>query len=572
MDDPADLPRTEEDHDGVTKESTQSHNSDGSPPIIESAALKRFLTEDERMEPWPWRMKSTKLLLYNQGKNKRRSLYIPEDQIYWQSRTSNLLANERENNEAGPSGTTVPTSECMPSTENIDKGLHTKPPSQQAAFPPDVSSSSGVYYSARGSDGGVVSNEELSSSIERRLRDISNTEYAEALRKYHLLSAMEMELNWSGRRAGTGQHVEFGIKEKIPLKVCGLLGEAGTARVEKVKCRRIFLARKSIKCNWKLKLSDVAKELDHLQNLRHAHIIQLIGSYIQGKTFAILLYPVADGHLSDFMQSVEHILASKSTDYHDFRALQSIGRFVTCLTHDVSYIHESRIKHMDIKPQNILVKQSPAYKYLFMVYIADFGFSRSFSNLEHSRTESNTAMTRKYCAPEVARQELRGRSADVFSLGTVFLEMLTVLCGQTLDDLHEYQSTASGLRDYHETLPLVHEWIDKLHRLRPIYITEYRPVVNEKVSPKMLQAGWPTWHETIIDIIRSMIQENPDDRPPARRISEILMESGFSYYCCSASPEPLAEDSSSNSDHGDPIQSQIWRALYVLGTSKSVDI
>ena len=53
-------------------------------------------------------------------------------------------------------------------------------------------------------------------------------------------------------------------------------------------------------------------------------------------------------------------------------------------------------------------------------------------------TEGVTHKTRKYCAPEVARDAPRGRKSDVYSLGCIYLEILTVLTGNCVDDLEEH--------------------------------------------------------------------------------------------------------------------------------------
>ncbi|KAF1836863.1 kinase-like protein, partial [Decorospora gaudefroyi] len=99
-----------------------------------------------------------------------------------------------------------------------------------------------------------------------------------------------------------------------------------------------------------------------------------------------------------------------------------------CLTSAVAFIHGRTTKHMDIKPQNILIREigSSPFDPGWRVYLADFGLSRSFTSQDHSQTDGPTSRTPRYCAPEVYKSERRGRSADIFSLGCVFLEILTV--------------------------------------------------------------------------------------------------------------------------------------------------
>jgi serine/threonine protein kinase len=399
----------------------------------------------------------------------------------------------------------------------------------------NLSSWSGTYYTCISSPSDA--HEQKEPSISSRLRPIQNQEYAEALRKRSLLLPVDEELNWSGREPGMGQHAEFDIKDEVPLEYCGQIGASSTSRVDKVRCRRIFLARKSMVCSRRLTLDEAMGELVHLQELQHPHIVQLVGSYVHGRIFAFLLYPVADYHLADFIRRGEQILASKSTEYDDFMALKSLGRFFSCLTRALEYVHDHTIKHMDIKPQNILVKRSPQYVDGYQVYLADFGVSRSFADMEQSQTDGRTALSPKYCAPEVYNQEMRGRSADIFSLGCVFVEMLTVLCRRRLHELTDHLCDEYGEHSFHSNTPKAIEWLDSLRHLRPSSWISVLPNLQSIYSRRFF---WHWYHNMIISRIVSMLDTNPNERPPAlclaREVSNTLK-------CCQSEREQLvAED------------------------------
>ena len=72
--------------------------------------------------------------------------------------------------------------------------------------------------------------------------------------------------------------------------------------------------------------------------------------------------------------------------------------------------------------------------------------------------------TPEYCAPEMDIGHTRGRSADTFSLGTVFFEMLTV-CSYP-GELEEFNSRlrTKNRRSYAENVPGVFEWLDILQQ------------------------------------------------------------------------------------------------------------
>jgi serine/threonine protein kinase len=237
------------------------------------------------------------------------------------------------------------------------------------------------------------------------------------------------EQNWSGR----GEHVTFDRHERKLvneiLQEEDLLGSTNTAVVQSVRCRRILLARKTIRCGRVMTQSEATNEVAHLKWLSHAHIVRVIGTYTLGQELSILLYPVAQYNLETFLQKIV-----------DDRSLSDIWRrrdilqpLIACLSNAVSYIHQMLIKHMDIKPKNILVRKKNDLKSVdsgpFSVYIADFGIARAYTSLEAASSDGPTMFTRKYAAPEVVDYEQRDQSADIFSLGCVMTEMAAVMAG-----------------------------------------------------------------------------------------------------------------------------------------------
>jgi serine/threonine protein kinase len=258
-----------------------------------------------------------------------------------------------------------------------------------------------------------------------------NTEYAKILLRKQLIPIdLAHEINWSGR----GQHAEFGKHEKhlldYLLHVENTLGSTSTAIVQSVKCRRILLARKTIRCNRRFTKDQAIEEVAHLTRLSHSHIVQAIGTYTVGNELSILLYPVAEYNLETFLDELYPVQLHK----HEWEErVVSLPKGLPCLCNAVLHIHTNMTKHMDIKPTNILVRdvrrcEAPhPFKASFKFYIADFGISRSYDNLNATETEGPTSYTRKYAAPEVVDRERRGLAADIFSLGCVFIEIYSVL-------------------------------------------------------------------------------------------------------------------------------------------------
>jgi serine/threonine protein kinase len=103
--------------------------------------------------------------------------------------------------------------------------------------------------------------------------------------------------------------------------------------------------------------------------------------------------PVADCNLAEFYHSVP--------TSQDKLSLQR--SFFGCLATTLTYLHDSQVRHKDIKPQNILVYKSK-------VLLTDFGISRDLSDLSRSTTTGDTARTRRYCAPKVDTKTARNTS------------------------------------------------------------------------------------------------------------------------------------------------------------------
>ena len=181
------------------------------------------------------------------------------------------------------------------------------------------------------------------------------TDFGKALAQEKLIEAKEVEINWSGR----GQHVEYQPGDNIPLQVEKTIGYSATALVESVRCRRIRLARKSIRCNpRRAKLEELVQEVSYLHRLRHPHIIQLVGTYLQKDRFNILLYPVATGDLTKFLDEwrLQYFVRSAQSSARVYYQLD-LARFFFCLASAVEFMHGKNIRHMDIKPSNILIHE-----------------------------------------------------------------------------------------------------------------------------------------------------------------------------------------------------------------------
>ena len=362
----------------------------------------------------------------------------------------------------------------------------------------------------------------------KRPIEVFSSQWLEYLKSRGLLLDSLHELDWSGR----GQHVEYDPDEEkdIPLLAERVLGHSATAIVESVKCRRIRLARKKIRCTKRLSKERVIVEVEHLHRLQHAHILRFVGTYTFKKDLAILLYPATPWNLDEFMDelldtnSLVNMDVLQTGKWRKRTGAQGLRTAFGCLGNALAFIHRSNVKHMDIKPKNLLVRARGEGTY--RIYVADFGISRRYTSAIDAETDSPTSFTRTYAPPEVVRQDTRGLKVDIFSLGCVFLEMLATLVSspgrnerQKLSDIRASGPEGSS---FHANLDAVQAWYHELFQ-------------NPKEDDDFLPAD-------LLDIAPKMLRRDPVQRPSADEVSQKL--ASLCCISCDSGPEPFeaAED------------------------------
>ena len=239
--------------------------------------------------------------------------------------------------------------------------------------------------------------------------------------------------DWSGR----GSYVDFTADEIVLLVQGRFLGYGVNGGVWEIYCKGVALAWKRKYCRRKIGDAE-RKEITILKKLSHSHIVKLVGTYTYCRFLGLLLWPVAVCDMATFFEDFETVLGENCTiDDEQSARLTALGlpceshnslrshgcEFlypkIGCLASVIAYLHEQKVRYKDLKPSNVLLSRNN-------LWVTDFGTSTDFLLLLTSAIENGERGTPKYFAPEVAAFKPNGRSADVFSLGCIFLEMLTV--------------------------------------------------------------------------------------------------------------------------------------------------
>ncbi|KAF2634056.1 kinase-like protein [Massarina eburnea CBS 473.64] len=236
--------------------------------------------------------------------------------------------------------------------------------------------------------------------------------------------------------ASSHRYIRHGSAHFEELEKIGKGGSAEVARVrhrlsgKQFACKRIRRAD-NVKAQ-RNQLIEFEQEVGVLKRINHGHTVSLVASFTDLASFSLILNPVAKDVLKSVLarQSREQPLPASD--------IATLRRSFGCLATALAYLHEQKVRHKDIKPGNILLSEG-------RVYFCDFGIARDWSESEHSTTEGDPLkFTRRYCAPEVIGRDQRNSKSDIWSLGCVYLEILSVVKGYSLEEVNNFFLEQSG--------------------------------------------------------------------------------------------------------------------------------
>ena len=237
-------------------------------------------------------------------------------------------------------------------------------------------------------------------------------------------------------------------------------------------------------------LEDLAQEeVNIMRRLRHQHIASVLLGNKDLNYYNIFMVPVADCNLRQYLENC-------TESGYKPASLNPIFQWFGCILNALNHAHNLSIKHRDIKPSNILIKDKTPY-------LADFGLAKDFSEQESSFSEASSVEgTPQYFAPEYQSGERYGRSADVFALGCVFSEMLTVANYKSIDEYKNWRrppQATHGSFAFRNSLPKVREWLHQIQKSQKSQL-----------------------NDILVDQTLGMLHQDPEQRPTAQDGVHIL--------------------------------------------------
>ena len=389
----------------------------------------------------------------------------------------------------------------------------------------------------------------------------------------------ESEFKWP-RHLGQcrGNYCDLRPDKGIPLKWIGKISDKGKASIDKYEApgfdfREAFVVKTIRGTNSQKVRSMTANEVNNMQDLRHPHISALLGTFDYQERLSILIYPAACCDLHQYMKQLSKDLQNLGEQSHPSHALlqdvspssctstqdtattdarhqhglelmtyqqtsngnhhdkprawplslsveeklELLRRYFVCLSQALSYLHESGVRHKDIKPKNILIDESGR------VVLTDFGISRRFPKDKPHVTNNEWNFTRKYASPEMKDKRIpRDDPSDVFSLGCVFLEMATLLLGEDLAKLTEFYTSTVNVsateEAYHCNLDKVYSWIDHLRESNGIKLVQDNWLPGTVHQVQNIVSSANDHMVAALVYLRRMLDEVPSNRPPSKTL------------------------------------------------------
>ena len=166
---------------------------------------------------------------------------------------------------------------------------------------------------------------------------------------------------------------------------------------------KIMSKTKIIKKN---SVKNINNERKFLSILHNPFLVNMICSFQDHENLYLVMELLLGGDMR------YHI--NKKTIYNKKKDENQLKFMAGCALLGLSYIHENKIIHKDIKPENF-VFDSKGY-----IHITDFGISKVY----HPNNGKENSGTPGYMAPEVLFNKEHDYSVDYFSLGVCLYELM----------------------------------------------------------------------------------------------------------------------------------------------------
>jgi serine/threonine protein kinase len=329
-------------------------------------------------------------------------------------------------------------------------------------------------------------------------------------------TARELPLN--------GSHIDLAVRETVPLQHVSHMRISSSPEKSADQVRMLgntddrILVRKRFVITRPSQKAALLKQIQDFKQYDHKNIAKLLCSYSQSSHVGIITAK-AQYTLDDFLVSSDR----------DTNRSKMLLDWMRDLSQALEYIHSQSI-HVDGRVQSICHRNIRPRKILIdgpRIYLAPFGIGNSSDLFSptvkgpqrvdqlHSYYQDQAYI---YAAPEAIISRGK-RPSDVFSLGCVFLSMMTVIQNQPLALFTQYRAGSSQDASFHAHLDRVGTWRNRLLATVNSELRNGLVGPGRKQRQLKLEADW-------LQIIAKMVVAESKDRLKMRGIVTVLSKLG----------------------------------------------
>jgi cyclin-dependent kinase len=245
--------------------------------------------------------------------------------------------------------------------------------------------------------------------------------------------------------------------------------------------------------------STAIREISLLKELQHPNIVRLC-DVIHTERKLTLVFEYLDQDLKKHLDHTDGGLEPQMTQSFLYQLLRGI-----------SYCHQHRVLHRDLKPQNLLTNREGSLK------LADFGLARAFGIPVRSYTHE--VVTLWYRAPDVLMGSRKySTPVDIWSVGCIFAEMVNG------------KPTFPGNADADQLQKIFKVLGTPSEKTWP-QITELPDWKPDNASPQHEPQPWsiivPNLGQDGVDLLSRMLQYSPEKRVAGKMAMEHIYFKGY---------------------------------------------
>ena len=262
------------------------------------------------------------------------------------------------------------------------------------------------------------------------------------------------------------KNLKFFIREYKIIKQIGEGSYASIYKVQKDNSNEIYVLKQipitEEDLNDTQNLNNIKNESLILSKIHSPYIVKFYDSFFHNNSLNIITEFCTSGDLCDYIQMyIQH--KKKMSEKLIWKLFIQI-----CL--GLHYLHNHKILHRDIKTKNIFLNED------FSVKIGDLGIAKI---LENTTSYAHTFIgTPYYLSPELCKDLPYNDKSDVWSLGCVLYEMVTLK--------HPFEAK-TRVEIYDKIINGNYEGIDKYYSLELRRIIDLLLIKDEKKRPKICE-------------------------------------------------------------------------------------